>query len=274
MEILKHVVMDHFAHRNNWLTRIEVRVKLFYIGIGLVLNILSQDITIPLVFFVTSLILLMTIKVSVLTLGIRMMMPLLFGIFIMVIMGLHTGETVVFSSKLFSYEFAFKKEGLLTGLLLFTKVLGGVMLLLLLSFTTTISRICIAARWMKVPETLIEVLSFVYRYLFLLFEEAETMMSSQRSRLGYVTRFRTIKSFGSLSGALFIRSIVRAENAHVAMVSRGYDGGRVLSIQLSPLARKDYIILSSCGALFVPGLDAFNPILVFFASLNSGGKIY
>ncbi|MHC4453142.1 MAG: energy-coupling factor transporter transmembrane component T family protein, partial [Planctomycetota bacterium] len=162
MEILKHVVMDHFAHRDNWLTRIDVRVKLFYIGIGLVLNILSQDITIPLVFFVTSLILVVTIKVSFLTLGIRMMMPLLFGIFIMVIMGLHTGETVVFSGKLFSYEFTLKKEGLLAGLLVFTKVLGGVLLLLLLSFTTTISRICIAARWMKVPETLIEVLSFVY----------------------------------------------------------------------------------------------------------------
>ncbi len=251
MEILKHVVMDHFAHRNNWLTGIEVRVKLFYIGIGLVLNILSQDITIPLVFFVTSLILLMTIKVSVLTLGIRMMMPLLFGIFIMTIMGLHTGETVVLSTKLFSYELAFKKEGLLVGLLLFTKVVGGVMLLQLLSFTTTISRMCTAARWMKVPETLIEVLSFVYRYLFLLFDEVETMMSSQRSRLGYVTRLRAIKSMGRLGGALFIRSIVRAENAHVAMVSRGYDGGRVLSIQLLPLVRKDYIILSSCGTLLM-----------------------
>jgi cobalt/nickel transport system permease protein len=62
MEILKHVVMDHFAHRNNWLTNIEVRVKLFYIGIGLLLNILSNGIVIPLVFLVTSLILLKTIK--------------------------------------------------------------------------------------------------------------------------------------------------------------------------------------------------------------------
>ena len=84
MEILKHVVMDHFAQRNNWLTNIEVRIKLFYIGIGLLLNILSDDITVPLVFFVTSLILLMTIKVSFITLGLRMMMPFLFGIFILV----------------------------------------------------------------------------------------------------------------------------------------------------------------------------------------------
>ena len=64
MEILKHVIMDHFAHRDNWLTNIEVRVKLFYIGIGLILNILSHDIMIPLVFLATSLILLTTIKIS------------------------------------------------------------------------------------------------------------------------------------------------------------------------------------------------------------------
>ena len=249
MEILKHVVMDHFAQRCNWLTNIEVRVKLFYIGIGLVLNILSNDITLPLLFFVTSLILLMTIKVSFLTLGLRMMMPFLFGIFIMIIMGLHKGETVVLSGTLFGYELAFKKEGLQIGLLLFTKVAGGVMLMLLLSFTTTITKICMAARWLKIPETLIEVLSFVYRYLFLLIEETETMMSSQRSRLGYVTWFKTIKSFGSLGGMLIIRSITRAESAHVAMVSRGYDGGRVLTVQLNPLVRSDYALFLSCGVL-------------------------
>ena len=249
MEILKHVVMDHFAQRSNWLTNIEVRVKLFYIGIGLLLNTLSHDITVPLVFFVTSLILLMTIKVSLLTLSLRMMMPFCFGIFILIIMGLHQGETVMFSGTLFGYELAFKREGLQIGLLLFTKVAGGVMLMLLLSFTTTITKICMAARWMKIPETLIEVLSFVYRYLFLLIEETETMMSSQRSRLGYVTWFKTVKSFGSLGGMLIIRSITRAENAHIAMVSRGYDGGRVLTVKLSPVAGKDYTILLSCGIL-------------------------
>lgn len=123
--------------------------------------------------------------------------------------------------------------------------------MLLLSFTTAITKICMAARWMKIPETLIEVLSFLYRYLFLLIEKTETMMSSQRSRLGYVTWFKTIKSFGSLGGMLIIRSITRAENAHIAMISRGYDGGRVLTVQLTPLARNDYAMLLSCGILLV-----------------------
>ncbi len=249
MEILKHVVMDHFAQRRNWLTNIEVRVKLFYIGIGLILNVLSNDITLPLLFFVTSLVLLITIKVPFITLGLRMMMPFMFGIFILIIMGLHNGETVMFSGTLFGYELAFKKEGFQIGLLLFSKVAGGVMLMLLLSFTTTITKICMAASWMKMPETLIEVLSFVYRYLFLLIEETETMMSSQRSRLGYVTWFKTIKSFGSLGGTLIIRSITRAENAHIAMVSRGYDGGKVLTVQLTPLAGSDYALFLSCGIL-------------------------
>ncbi len=241
--------MDHFAQRSNWLTNMEVRVKLFFIGIGLILNILSDDITVPLLFFVISLILLMTIRVSFITLGLRMMIPFFFGLFIMVIMGLHSGETVMFSGTLFGYELVFKREGLQIGLLLFTKVAGGVMLMLLLSFTTTITKICMAARWMKMPETLIEVLSFVYRYLFLLIEEMETTMSSQRSRLGYVTRFKTIKSFGSLAGILIIRSITRAESAHIAMVSRGYDGGRVLTVQLAPLTGSDYTKLFSCVLL-------------------------
>jgi cobalt/nickel transport system permease protein len=116
-----------------------------------------------------------------------------------------------------------------------------------------------AARWMKIPETLIEVLSFVYRYLFLLIEETETMMSSQRSRLGYVTWFKTIKSLGNLGGVLIIRSIVRAESAHTAMASRGYDGGRVLTIHLTPFVKNDYAIFLSSGILLT-----FLSYLVFF----------
>ncbi|MFQ5714694.1 MAG: cobalt ECF transporter T component CbiQ [Candidatus Scalinduaceae bacterium] len=251
MGILNHVIMDHFANKENWLTNVEVRVKLFYIGTGLIINICSQNIVVPLIFLTTSFILLLTIKIPVINVWLRMTLPLFFGVFILLIMGLHKGETVVFSGSLFGYELALKKEGLLIGLLIFSKVAGGVMLLLLLSYTTSITKICMTARWMKIPETLIEVLSFVYRYLFLLMEEAETMMSSQRSRLGYKTWFKTIRSFGILGGMLIIRSITRAENAHSAMISRGYDGGRILSIQLAPLERNDYLMFISSGIILI-----------------------
>jgi len=251
MGILNHVIMDHFANKENWLTNVEVRVKLFYIGIGLIINISSQNIVVPLMFLVTSMVLLMTIKIPLKNIVLRMAIPLLLGAFMLIIMGLHKGETLIFSITPLGYELALKKEGLLIGLLIFSKVVGGVMLLLLLSFTTSINKICMAACWMKIPETLIEVLSFVYRYLFLLMEEAETMMSSQRSRLGYKTWFKTIRSFGILGGMLIIRSITRAENAHSAMISRGYDGGRILSIQLAPLERNDYLMFISSGIILI-----------------------
>jgi cobalt/nickel transport system permease protein len=261
MGILNHVIMDHYAHKKNWLTDIEVRVKLFYISIGLILNIYSQNFIIPLIFLITSLVLLISIKIPLKNILLRMAIPLLLGVFIIVIMGLHKGETVIFSLLPLGYELALKKEGLLSGLLIFSKVAGGVMLLLLLSYSTSIIKICMTARWMKVPETLIEVLSFVYRYLFLLMEETDTMMSSQRSRLGYKTWLKTLRSFGKLGGMLIIRSITRAENAHSAMISRGYDGGRILSIQLAPLGRNDYLMLISSAifliSLFFAGLFAF-----------------
>ena len=262
MGILNHVIMDHFANKENWLTNVEVRVKLFYIGIALIINICSQNIVVPLMFLVTSMVLLMTIKIPLKNIVLRMAIPLLLGAFMLIIMGLHKGETLIFSITPLGYELALKKEGLLIGLLIFSKVVGGVMLLLLLSFTTSINKICMAACWMRIPETLIEVLSFVYRYLFLLMEEAETMMSSQRSRLGYKTWFKTIRSFGILGGMLIIRSITRAENAHSAMISRGYDGGRILSIQLAPLERNDYLMFISSGiiliSLFFVGFFAFS----------------
>jgi cobalt/nickel transport system permease protein len=251
MGILNHVIMDHFAGKENWLTNIEARIKIFYIGIGLIINICSQNTVVPLIFLTTSFILLLSIRIPLKNIVLRMSIPLLLGVFIMIIIGLHKGETVIFSVLPYGYELAFKKEGLLSGLLILSRVTGGVMLLLLLSYTTSITKICMTARWMKIPDTLIEVLSFVYRYLFLLMEETETMMSSQRSRLGYKTWFKTIRSFGILGGMLIIRSITRAENAHSAMISRGYDGGRVLSIQLTPLKRNDYLMLIPCVIILI-----------------------
>ena len=253
MGLLNHLLLDHFAQEKNWLTDVEVRTKLFYIGTGLILNICAQNCIVPLILLTSTLILLTSIRIPLKHIALRMLLPMLFGIFIFFIMSLHRGDTVLFSGSLFRYEFSLREEGLLHGLLLFSKILGGVMLLLLLSFTTSITKICAAARWMKIPETLVETLSFVYRYIFLLMNETETMMSSQRSRLGYSSWFRTIRSFGSLGGMLIIRSITRAENAHTAMISRGYDGGRIFSIPLPPFGMHDYVILFS-SALFLISL--------------------
>lgn len=97
----------------------------------------------------------------------------------------------------------------------------------LLVMTTPFPALLWAMQALRVPQILILIISFMYRYLFVLADEA---MRMQRARLarsaGKVggTLLWRIRVLGGMIGALFVRSYARSERIYQAMLSRGYDG--------------------------------------------------
>jgi len=94
-----------------------------------------------------------------------------------------------------------------------------------------------------VPNTLIDLLALMYRYIFLFLDEVDTMWTAQRTRLGHTSWKKTIKSFGILGGMLVIRSFARAEQTYEAMHARGYEGGGILTATLPPWRKKEYVFV-------------------------------
>ena len=76
-----------------------------------------------------------------------------------------------------------------------------------------------ALRSWHLPEALIFTLQFVYRYIFVIGEEARRMRLAARNRGG----FRFDSAAGAL-GVLFARSWRRSEMIHRAMIARGFRG--------------------------------------------------
>lgn len=77
----------------------------------------------------------------------------------------------------------------------------------------------------KVPPAVVGTLAFMYRYLFVLWDELERMRSARKARTfgsgGMLFRWQTgIR----LIGMLLIRSLDRAARVHRAMLARGWDG--------------------------------------------------
>jgi cobalt/nickel transport system permease protein len=64
----------------------------------------------------------------------------------------------------------------------------------------------------------------MYRYIFILFEQATSVVSAQRVRLGYSSLRQSFRSLGDLSGMVILRSLDQAEKSHEAMIARGYQG--------------------------------------------------
>lgn len=86
-------------------------------------------------------------------------------------------------------------------------------------------QLLVTLRRLKVPAVLVAILAFMYRYVFVVWDELDRMRTARTARNFSGTslwfRWRTLSQ---LIGMLLIRSLNRAERIHGAMCSRGWDG--------------------------------------------------
>jgi len=97
---------------------------------------------------------------------------------------------------------------------------------------------------LKIPQVIILVLSFMYRYIFIIEDEFMTMQLAQASRSPYNRRFMAIRVFSNILGVLFIRSYERAESVYFAMCARRFNGV-IYSEKELKFTAKDWIFLVS-----------------------------
>lgn len=115
-------------------------------------------------------------------------------------------------------------QSLESGLRIIATALGAVSCMYFITINTPMNDILTALRSMKVPSLLVSLMELIYRYIFVVLDEARRMRQAQESRLGYVTFRRSIRSCGELCGALFLRVFLRSDRMYAALESRGYDG--------------------------------------------------
>jgi cobalt/nickel transport system permease protein len=94
---------------------------------------------------------------------------------------------------------------------------------LILIATTGYHAVCMALEKMGVPQVFVVQLLFLYRYLFVLVDEASRMVRA-RSLRSFQGKGMGIRVFGSMAGHLLLRTLDRAQRIHLAMLCRGFDG--------------------------------------------------
>jgi cobalt/nickel transport system permease protein len=109
--------------------------------------------------------------------------------------------------------------------ILFVRAVLCLVLLILLTNTTRFVELLRGLRKFGCPQVLVMNMSFLYRYLFVLTEEAMRMKQARDCRrVGRAPFVEELKVLSSMLGTLLIRSFERAERMHGAMLSRGYNG--------------------------------------------------
>jgi cobalt/nickel transport system permease protein len=125
--------------------------------------------------------------------------------------------------------------------------LSGLAALLLVA-TTPLAQLARALEWLRVPRLLVLVVQFLYRYLFVLSEEAQHMRLAALCRQGLrrSRRSRFQAAAGAL-GVLFARSWERADGIHRAMLARGFSG-RFPLVLSAPFGAADMAFLCISAA--------------------------
>lgn len=243
------IFSDVFARRPNFLTGIEARTKLVFVVIGLAINLLSTSVITPLCIAVVCLAALLSIRIPLKTLLLRLAMPTVMGLVILVTQVFWYGGEPLFSVPLWGLSLTGYAEGMARGLLIMCRVLGGVSLVLLLSLSTPADKLFLAAGWFRVPRIIIELALLIYRYVFVLAEEFVTMREAQRLRLGYHNWRQSMRSVSTLGACLILRAYDRAERVFEAMLVRGYTGTNFSGAQA--FSKKDGLVAVCLGVVLV-----------------------
>ena len=134
---------------------------------------------------------------------------------------------------------------------------------LLLIATTSFPGVCHALRRLGFPALFVSQLLFLYRYLFVLMEEAMRVIRAREMR-SFGTRNTGIKVSVRLIGILFLRTVDRAERIYYAMLSRGFQGD-IPTLKRSHIALSDLLFL----AVMIAYLGAFR----FFPITEEIGRV-
>ena len=95
---------------------------------------------------------------------------------------------------------------------------------LLLVATTPLPQLLRGLEMLGAPGFLLMVAQFLYRYLFVIAEQAHRMRLAGLCRGGLLRRQGAFRAAAGALGVLFARSYERAESIHRAMISRGFQG--------------------------------------------------
>lgn len=143
-----------------------------------------------------------------------------------------------------SAKLSITKEGLEMFLNIAAKAYLCGLSMLLLILSTNFLNLLKALEKLRVPPIFIMIISFMYRYLFVLEDELMRMRRAKDSRSVAGSRWFHARALANMLGVLFVRAYERAEDVYLAMCARGFDG-QIRTIYDYKLGIKDLWFLAA-----------------------------
>ena len=149
-----------------------------------------------------------------------------------------------------------------TGLVRFVSILIrswlAVQTAVLLTATTQFPDLMHGLSHLRVPMILVGIISFMYRYLFVLVDEVMRLLRARQARSARLPNSGThggsivwrAKVAGGMVGQLFLRSLDRSDAVYNGMLARGYRG-QLLTMNPHIMQKKDWLFLGTAVTIIL-----------------------
>lgn len=129
----------------------------------------------------------------------------------------------------------------------------------LLAATTPFPELLTAMRTIGIPRLFVAMVGLMWRYLFVLADEALRLLRARSARSGESGQpglkaggkipWRA-RVAGGMAGNLFLRGIERSDRIYTAMLSRGYDG-ETRTLPQPPISRSNWLVFGMGMTIFL-----------------------
>lgn len=167
-----------------------------------------------------------------------------------------TAAVFVPQLHLFPLSLSVSRSGIMDAVQTGSVSFSCVTCLFAMTLSTPVSHITALMRRLHVPDLFTELMLFMYRSVFIMWDTARSIRRSAYARMGDRTGRTALRTFVMLIPRIFVLSIRRAMLLYDAMEARGYDGGamRVLSAERPVCALRVCLIVLYVGVLLVARL--------------------
>lgn len=206
---MRHSFWDHHSGINTPVHRLSPDIKIiFVISLIIILTVLPGEYisysALPLLVILVVLLILSKVPVANVIKRTLVILPLVIPVILL--------NSIFMESGL--------RHSLILSVRSFLSIFSLVLLVSVTRFTDMMKTL---SRW-HFPRIVIMILSFMYRYFFLLTGEMEKMIRAVKLRSGGTGGAGMFRIYSQILAILFIKSYERAERVYHAMLMRGYDG--------------------------------------------------
>jgi len=142
-----------------------------------------------------------------------------------------------------SFAFSYGKKGFYDGMFIFIKANAIFIYTIIFIGTSSIFELAYSLKKMFLPEKLIQILIFSYRYITVLHNEYSRIMEAVKLR-GFVSgsNIKTYRTYSWIFGSLVLKSYEKSKKLYEGLLCRGFDGKFYLLKEFS-YNKKDFIFL-------------------------------